>query len=60
MNDNDTNHPETIVQRRDNSMSRWETVDDVIPEEVPSMNRDYGWEKYRVMRKVTYPPKSAS
>jgi hypothetical protein len=46
-------HPQIIVQRRDNSMSRvWETIEFVKPEEVSSLNADYGWRKYRVMREV--------
>jgi hypothetical protein len=38
-----------VVQERLDWASRWRTVPDVDPEQVPSLNRAYGWTRYRVV-----------
>jgi hypothetical protein len=38
-----------VVQERLDWASRWRTVPDVDPEQVPSLNRAYGWSRFRVV-----------
>lgn len=38
-----------VVQTRLDWASRWRTVPDVDPEQVPSLNRAHGWTRYRVV-----------
>ena len=38
-----------VVQTRLDWASEWRTVPDVDPEQVPSLNRAFGWSRYRVV-----------
>jgi hypothetical protein len=38
-----------VVQERRDWASRWRTVPDVDPEQVPSLNRSHGWTRFRVV-----------